>query len=103
MASDIKDYYPNKSVTLIHSRTQLMNRFHPKLHEMVAERLHELGVEVILNDRVKIPEGGFPSNGQTFDVELTSGRKVPADFVVSIHFLRSYSEPLSSLASTFTF
>lgn len=62
-----------------------MNRFHPKLHELVLERFKELGVEVILNDRVKIPEGGFPSDGSTFDVELSSGRKVPADFVVSLN------------------
>lgn len=97
MAADIKDYYPNKSVTLIHSRTHLMNRFHPKLHETVAERFKELGVEVILNDRVKIPEGGFPSGGPTFDVELSSGRKVPADFVVSTPFTIHLPACLSSL------
>lgn len=86
MATDTKEYYPNKSVTLIHSRPHLMNKYHAKFHELIMDRCNELGVEVITNDRVKIPAGGFPADSSSrFDVELTSGDKVPADFVVRLH------------------
>ncbi|KZT30134.1 FAD/NAD(P)-binding domain-containing protein [Neolentinus lepideus HHB14362 ss-1] len=78
-ATDIKDIYPAKSVTLIHSRDRLMQTFHPKMHEVIMDRCTELGIDVILGDRVKVPQGGFPTDGSEFEVELTSGRKVPAD------------------------
>lgn len=82
MATDIKELYPEKSVTLIHSRAQLMNRFHSKLHDLVEERAHELGVDLVLGSRVKLPEGGYPTDGREFQVELQDGRKVDADFAV---------------------
>lgn len=85
MATDIKDRYPEKHVTLIHSRTQLMNRFHMRLHEIVLARCKELGIEVILGDRVKIPSEGFPTDPKsTFEIELMSGRKVTSNLVVSV-------------------
>lgn len=87
MSADIKDYYPNKTVTLIQSRDRLMDRFHPKLHRIVSTRFKELGVEAILSDRVKVPEGGFSNDGSRFDVETMSGRKGPADFIVSVHLV----------------
>lgn len=88
MATDTKEYYPDKSVTLIHSRPHLMNKYHPKFHELIMDRCNELGIEVITNDRVKIPAGGFPVDSSArFDVELTSGKKVPADFVVCLDII----------------
>lgn len=83
MATDIKDRYPEKSVTLIHSRLQLMNTFHPRLHEIVLDRCNELGINLILGDRVKVPPSGFPTDPTSiFDVELTSGRKVSTNLAV---------------------
>ncbi|KAF8517285.1 FAD/NAD-P-binding domain-containing protein [Hysterangium stoloniferum] len=81
MATDIKDIFPNKRVTLVHSRQQVLNRFHPDLHALTMKRFNELGVEVILGDRAVIPAEGFPVEGE-FEVELQSGKKIPADFAI---------------------
>lgn len=83
MATDIKELYPEKTVTLVHSRPYLMNAFHPRLHEVIMERAAELGIDVVLNDRVKVPPGGYPEDAGRFDVTLTSGRSIPTDFAVS--------------------
>jgi apoptosis-inducing factor 2 len=83
MATDIKDRFPAKTVTLIHSRTKLMNNFHSDLHEIVLSRCTELGINVILGDRVKLPQTGYPKNASSaFDVELTSGAKVSTNLAV---------------------
>lgn len=52
IASDTKSKYPEKSVTLVHSRDRLLNTFGPKLHEEAAKALNELGVKTLLNERV---------------------------------------------------
>lgn len=45
MACDIKEVSPEKNVTLVQSRDHVMPKFHPKLHEIVSNRLKELGVK----------------------------------------------------------
>ncbi|KAI9047780.1 hypothetical protein LZ554_008490 [Drepanopeziza brunnea f. sp. 'monogermtubi'] len=82
MATDIKELYPEKSVTLVHSRKNVMNRFNTKLHDLIAERSAELGINLKLGSRVKLPPGGYPTDGSTFDVELEDGAKIPADFAI---------------------
>ncbi|PBP24286.1 hypothetical protein BUE80_DR004847 [Diplocarpon rosae] len=82
MATDIKELYPSKSVTLVHSRPNLMNKFHPKLHAIIAERSAELGIELKLGSRVKLPADGYPNDGRMFEVELEDGTKIPADFAI---------------------
>ncbi|EGD84105.1 hypothetical protein H112_07796 [Trichophyton rubrum D6] len=51
VASDIKSYFPQKVVTLIHSRTQLLPNFGPRLHEHVMKTLKQLDVNLILGER----------------------------------------------------
>lgn len=59
LSSDIKDFYPNKDVTLIHSRENLMNHFGHRLQHYVLNALrNELGVRVRLNERPKMPPQG---------------------------------------------
>ncbi|CAL3972305.1 hypothetical protein PZA11_004548 [Diplocarpon coronariae] len=82
MATDIKELYPSKSVTLVHSRPNVMNKFHPKLHAIIAERSAELGIKLKLGSRVKLPAGGYPNDGSMFEVELEDGTKIPADFAI---------------------
>lgn len=45
MATDLKEVYPEKSVTLVHSRDRLMQLYHPKMDELIRNRLSELGVK----------------------------------------------------------
>ncbi|THV06155.1 FAD/NAD(P)-binding domain-containing protein [Dendrothele bispora CBS 962.96] len=82
LVTDLKTYQPtsSKHVTLVHSRQHLMNRFHSKLHEIVLDRLGELGIDVVLGKRVVVPEGGFPNDeGKMFNVELVPNPNVPAE------------------------
>lgn len=82
LATDAKELYPEKSVTLVHSRPAVMNRYHPKLHQLIAERCSELGIDLVLGSRVKLPPEGYPIDGTGFDVEMLDGRHVAADFAV---------------------
>ena len=88
MALDIKELFPEKEVTIIHSRQHVMNRFHTGLHDMIAARAEELGVKLVLGSRVKLPKQGYPTDGSLFNIELTDGRTVESDFAVS-----SYAVP----------
>lgn len=83
MATDIKEIYPYKKVTLIHSRDHLMNKFHHGLDSIIKARCAELGVDLKLGSRVKIPSSGYPISGTRFNVEFEDGSSVPADFAVS--------------------
>lgn len=82
LATDITEIYPGKKVTLIHSRPTVMNRFHDDLDVIIKERCAELGVNLKLGSRVKLPAEGFPEDGPTFNVELQDGSSVAADFAV---------------------
>jgi pyruvate/2-oxoglutarate dehydrogenase complex dihydrolipoamide dehydrogenase (E3) component len=82
MATDIKEIYPEKDVTLIHSREQIMNKFHPQLDGIIKQRCEELGVKLKLGSRVKLPAKGYPTDGSTFNVELIDGSSVSTDFAV---------------------
>lgn len=82
MATDIKELYPGKSVTLIHSRDRVMHKFHPELDRIIKERCTELGVNLKLGSRVKLPPQGYPTDGTEFNIELQDGTSVPADLAV---------------------
>ncbi|EPQ29158.1 uncharacterized protein PFL1_03445 [Pseudozyma flocculosa PF-1] len=56
-ATDIASIYPHKSVTLIHSRKQLLPNFDERVHELAYGRLKALGVNVILGERLALTEG----------------------------------------------
>lgn len=82
MALDLKELYPEKDVTVVHSRDRLMQVFHPKLHEILRDAFEERGIRLITETRAKVPSGGFPNDGQRFSVELLDGQHVESDFVI---------------------
>lgn len=83
MACDLKELYPSKRVTLVHSRNQLMPIYHTALSDLIKARLVELGVDLVTGSRVVVPAGGFPnSSGQPFDIRLQDGRTLSADFAI---------------------
>ncbi|KAH8829600.1 hypothetical protein DL96DRAFT_1598790 [Flagelloscypha sp. PMI_526] len=84
-ASDIKDLYPTKEVTLVHSRAQLLPRFNEYLHYASIEKLEELGVKVVLSSRVNGREL-FLSTGEKVGAELVlicTGQKPNTSFLAS--------------------
>ncbi|KAF9268462.1 FAD/NAD(P)-binding domain-containing protein [Marasmius fiardii PR-910] len=102
VVTDLKTYPPtsNKHVTLIHSRPRLLNRFGPGLHEIVMNRCSELGIDVIVGERIVVPPGGFPTSPTEgeFEVRLKSGGTVKADFVLLCTGSAPLSHPLQSLS-----
>jgi apoptosis-inducing factor 2 len=47
LATDMKEYYPEKEVVVVHSREHLMPLFHPKMHDLVKKRFDELGIKYV--------------------------------------------------------
>lgn len=84
MACDLKEIYPEKEVTLVHSRQHIMPVYNEKLSDMIKERFAELGVKFVGGSRVNIPAGGYPlgGTGEPITVSLQDGRTLTADFVV---------------------
>jgi NADH dehydrogenase FAD-containing subunit len=84
LASDVKSKYPEKNVTLVHSRDKLLHTFGPKLHEYALEKMEELGIKVHLGQRVELEEGvESPSkvtlkDGSTVHCDLLVSRRIPS-------------------------
>ncbi|GKU12678.1 unnamed protein product, partial [Fusarium langsethiae] len=55
LVTEIREKYPDKQVTLIHSREQLLPRFGPKLHAHVMATLKKQNIEVLLGERPSYP------------------------------------------------
>ncbi|KAI4810394.1 putative oxidoreductase [Aureobasidium sp. EXF-8845] len=98
MATDIKEIYPEKSVTLIHSREQIMNKFKPGLDRIIKDRCEELGVQLKLGSRVNLPANGYPTDGSTFNIELQDGSTVSTDFAVIATGQTPQSELIKTLS-----
>jgi hypothetical protein len=77
VATDAKDLYPEKKVTIVHSRDALMHRFGKELQEEALEGMKKLGVEVILGERV-VAEDAVAGT-----VTLRSGKVLECDKFVS--------------------
>lgn len=79
-SGEIKNYYPQIDVTLVHSRAEVLSS--EPLPTDVKERakilLEEEGINLVLGSRASITE--LP-NGQ-FSVELANGDTITADFVI---------------------
>lgn len=56
-ATDIASVHPGKKVTLIHSRKQLLPNFDDRVHDIAYHRLKQLGVNVVLGERLALTEG----------------------------------------------
>ncbi|KAJ5359780.1 hypothetical protein N7517_008971 [Penicillium concentricum] len=82
MATDLKEYYPEKEVTVVQSRARVMPSFHSGLHDLIKRRFDELGIRLITGSRVTVPASGFPNDGSTFDVQLTNGTTESTQFVI---------------------
>ena len=74
-AGEIKDAFPNKKVTIVHSDSQLLNSTYPnKYRKRVLKDLESRGVNVIFNDYV--------DDFESSPIKTRSGRRVDGDLVV---------------------
>ncbi|KAF8196976.1 hypothetical protein BJ912DRAFT_954358, partial [Pholiota molesta] len=85
-ATDIKSIYPEKAVTLLHSRLRLLPRFDEKMHDEIRDACENLGVNLILGERLDLSsvESGkakINAAGQKV-VRTVTGREIAADLLL---------------------
>ncbi|KAE8383475.1 hypothetical protein BDV26DRAFT_287661 [Aspergillus bertholletiae] len=96
LASDIKDFYPDKDVTLVHSRAQLMSHFGKRLQDYTLSALRdELKIRVLLNERPKMPAAG--NMARAASLTFSDGREEEFDLIIGCTGQRPNSSVLSSL------
>lgn len=88
VATDAKSLYPNKTVTLVHSRSAVMHRFGTGLQTAGLKGLQDLGIEVILGDRL------IAEDEATGIATLKSGKTVEYDCIVRAVPLQAHPSPL---------
>ncbi|CAI4211721.1 unnamed protein product [Parascedosporium putredinis] len=92
VATDAKSLYPNKTVTLVHSRSAVMHRFGTGLQTAGLKGLQDLGIEVILGDRL------IAEDEAAGLATLKSGKTVEYDCIVHCTGQRPSSAIVSSIA-----
>ncbi|OSX62710.1 hypothetical protein POSPLADRAFT_1056076 [Postia placenta MAD-698-R-SB12] len=87
-ATDIADVFPDKKVTLLHSRQQLLPRFSQAMHNEILSTLHTMNITTILGERLDVPslisgETATVADGKKERVVRTlSGREIRAELVL---------------------
>ncbi|KAG8966180.1 hypothetical protein FRC03_012370 [Tulasnella sp. 419] len=92
MSGEIKHFYPNTNVTLVQSAQALLNDTYPmKFRTYTLNALQGVGVNVILDDKVDIPQEPYSSvtthKGKTLKADLvipTRGGRLNTDFIRSL-------------------
>ncbi|KAF7376442.1 Apoptosis-inducing factor 2 [Mycena sanguinolenta] len=97
LSTDIKSFNPEKDVTLIHSRSQILNSFGKRLHDHVLPILqNEYKIRVLLNERPQLPK----DRGLLRDQKITfaDGHEEAFDLVMACTGQRPNSAFLAPLA-----
>ncbi|KAM0258864.1 hypothetical protein ACHAPA_011066 [Fusarium lateritium] len=97
LVTEIQGKHPDKKVTLIHSRNQLLPRFGPKLHDHVLAKLQEKGIEVLLGEKPSLPDDAGQTVRET-NLTFSNGETKVFDLVIPCTGFR----PQSSLLSTYS-
>ncbi|EMR69429.1 putative amid-like nadh protein [Eutypa lata UCREL1] len=101
MATDLKELYPEKEITLVHSRNQLMPVYHEGLDTIIKERFAELGVKLVAGSRVIMPTDGFQNQEKPpTTIKLQNGTELTADLVIPAVGQTPNNQFLSSLPPT---
>jgi NADH dehydrogenase FAD-containing subunit len=79
LSADVKSFYGDKKVVLIHSRERLLSNFGERLHKFVVGKLGALGVDILLGERPVVPIDGKWENAE---LEFKDGRREMFDLVV---------------------
>ncbi|GKT94568.1 Amid-like NADH oxidoreductase [Colletotrichum tofieldiae] len=82
MATDLKESYPDKEITLVHSRDHLMPLYHNKLDEIVKSRFDELGVKLITGTRAVVHSANLVRDDGKIALKLTDGHELITDLVI---------------------
>lgn len=83
LVTEIRAMHPDKKLSLVHSRVQLLPRFGPKLHSFVTNALRGMDIDVILAERPVLPDQAGKVVEET-RVTLSTGETRIWDLVVCI-------------------
>ncbi|KAE9397482.1 FAD/NAD(P)-binding domain-containing protein [Gymnopus androsaceus JB14] len=85
-AADISAIYPDKTITLLHSRQRLLPRFDEKMHTEILDTLQASDIQVILGERLDMNSTSdtvIKTNEQGQRIVRTmQGREVVADLIL---------------------
>ncbi|KAM0548743.1 hypothetical protein ACHAPJ_009739 [Fusarium lateritium] len=95
LATEIKEKYPEKKISLIHSRNQLLPRFGAKLHEYVLSALQNQDIEVLLGEKPAYPSDAGQAVRET-PLSLANGEERSWDLVIPCTGLRPRSDLLAA-------
>lgn len=84
MAAELKLVHPEIKVTLVHSRAKLLwsEPLGDDIKDCALELVKEMGVEVILGQRVKETRTEIKDGVKTVEIELSGGAKFEASEVI---------------------
>ncbi|KAL1704895.1 hypothetical protein EV121DRAFT_204690 [Schizophyllum commune] len=101
-ATDIADVYPEKRVTLLHSRTQLLPRFSQEMHNEILRQMNRLNINVVLGERLDVQSVAEKKSSESGErvVRITSGRELAADLVLMCTGQKPNTETLRALEPT---
>ena len=103
LATDIANHYPNKRVTLIHSRDKLLPRFDPQMHDIIMEALNKFNVDVILQDRVQLGDNthvDFDGHVEEKRIFTSSGKRLECDLLLLCTGQKPNSDLIKALSPT---
>ncbi|KAJ7864844.1 hypothetical protein B0H14DRAFT_2735870, partial [Mycena olivaceomarginata] len=96
LATDIKGFYPEKDVTLVHSRGQILNTFGKRLHDYTLPIIRdEHKIRVLLNERPQLPKDRALLKQQALG--FSDGREESFDLVIACTGQRPNSSIIASL------
>ncbi|KAH8822094.1 amid-like NADH oxidoreductase [Xylogone sp. PMI_703] len=94
LATDAKSAYPDKNITLVHSRQAVLHSFGQKLQVHAMRALEELGVNVVLGERVSEESEKTGSS----EITLKSGKTIRYDLLIKCTGQTPSSSILSALS-----
>ncbi|KAF9906244.1 hypothetical protein EC991_000871 [Linnemannia zychae] len=98
LAVEIREHFPNKEVTLVHSRDTYMPSYKHAMHETTVGILNEFGVREIRGDRVVVPEGGFVNDFKMIKVATRDGKEIECDLQILCTGMTPQSDLLGKLS-----
>ncbi|KAF9282234.1 Apoptosis-inducing factor 2 [Linnemannia elongata] len=98
LAVEIREHFPEKEVTLVHSRDRYMPSYKTTMHEKTVAILAEFGVREIRGDRVVVPEGGFKDDFKMIKVATRDGKEIESDLQILCTGMTPQSDLLSKLS-----
>ncbi|KAE8166082.1 FAD/NAD(P)-binding domain-containing protein [Aspergillus tamarii] len=97
MVTEIRAKYPDKHLSLVHSKARLLPRFGPKLHSYVLDVLQRMDIDVILRERLVLPVEKQGLMGES-EISLSTGETRTWDLIIRCTGLRPQSDMLASFA-----